>query len=112
MIELYFLIYRIPKMMTALARERNRSALAWSLMGIAAWIGGEFVVAVILGLVYGLGSAILGWPGKPPGLFVLFSYVATIGAAIGSLTLVRRVLSNKSRDKDSFPLPPPPPRFE
>ena len=28
MIELYFLIFRIPKMMTQLARERNRSALA------------------------------------------------------------------------------------
>jgi L-asparagine transporter-like permease len=44
MIEIYFLIFRIPKMMTQLARERNRSALAWSLIAIGAWIGSELFV--------------------------------------------------------------------
>ena len=45
-LELYFLLYRIPRLMSGLARERNRSALAWSLFGIGAWIGAE--VGVIL----------------------------------------------------------------
>jgi hypothetical protein len=43
MLELYFVLYRIPKMMTQLARERHRSAVAWSLFGILAWIGAEFL---------------------------------------------------------------------
>ena len=52
MLELYFLIYRIPKMMTRLARERNRSALAWSLMGVGAWLGAELFVLFGAGLIY------------------------------------------------------------
>jgi hypothetical protein len=57
MIELYFLIYRIPKIMSSLARERNRSPLAWSLIGIASWLGSELVVALGLGSMYGVGMA-------------------------------------------------------
>ena len=61
MLELYFVLYRIPKMMTRLARERNRRALAWSLLGVAAWIGAELAVAFGFGVAYGLGSIFLGW---------------------------------------------------
>ena len=108
MIELYFLIYRIPKMMMRLARERNRSAIPWSLIGIAAWLGGEFLAAILLGGAYGFGAAIFGWPEEPPGIFVLPFYVLIIGAAIGSLTLVRRILYNKSVANYQIP----PPRFD
>jgi hypothetical protein len=65
-IELYFLLYRIPKMMTRLARERNRSALAWSLIGVGAWVGAEFAVAVGIGLIYGLTAFFMGWPEEIP----------------------------------------------
>lgn len=110
MIELYFIIYRIPKMMTALARERNRSAVAWSLIGIAAWIGSEFIVMFGFGIIYGLGIALWGWPEELPAGARLFVYIAAIAAAIGGLTIVRRILSSKSREV-SYPLPPPPPQF-
>jgi hypothetical protein len=110
MLELYFLFYRIPKMMSRLARERNRSPVAWSLIGIAAWVGAEFVVGVGLGVAYGIGSAIWGWPENIPPGFTLIAYVASLAAAIGGVTLARRILSAKSADT-SFPLPPPPPRF-
>jgi hypothetical protein len=110
MIELYFLIYRIPKMMTALARERNRSALAWSLIGIGAWLGAEFIVLFGFGVIYGIGVAALGWPEEFPPVLRLIMYVAAIAAAIGGVTIARRILTAKPRD-DSFPLPPPPPQF-
>lgn len=112
MIELYFLIIRIPKMMSLLARERNRSAWKWSLLGIAGWLGGEFAVAIILGMIYGLGSVIYGWPEEPPPVFVLFTYAAAIAGAIGGLTLVRRILTAKPTNRDAFPMPPLPPRFD
>jgi hypothetical protein len=98
-------------MMTRLARERNRSALAWSLIGVAVWIGSEFAVAVGLGLIYGVGAWLFGWPDEiSPGLrFVL--YIAALGAAIASLTIVRRILCSRSRDQ-ALPLPPPPPIFK
>ena len=60
MFELYFILYRVPKMMSRLARERNRGAVAWSLMGIAAWLGAELVVMLSSGIIYALGSIFLG----------------------------------------------------
>ncbi|HKS28844.1 MAG TPA: hypothetical protein VJS44_13550 [Pyrinomonadaceae bacterium] len=110
MIELYFLIYRIPKMMSALARERNRSALAWSLIGIAAWLGAEIIVIMTFVLIYEIGVVLMGWPEEMPALPRLAMYVAAIAAAIGGVTIAKRILSSKSRD-NSFPMPPPPPQF-
>jgi hypothetical protein len=110
MVELYFLFYRIPKMMTKLARERNRSALAWSFLAIGAWIGAELVVFLTVGIAYGTGSVLFGWQqGIPPGLN-LFSYLAALAAAIGSVTLLRRILSARPAER-AFPAPPPPPEF-
>jgi len=51
-LELYFLLFRVPKMMTRLARQRGRSALRWSLVGIGAWLGAEFAVIFAGGIVY------------------------------------------------------------
>ncbi|MFN2598400.1 MAG: hypothetical protein ABR563_14565 [Pyrinomonadaceae bacterium] len=116
MFELYFILYRIPKMMTRLARERNRSAVAWSLLGIAAWIGAEFGVAFGFGIVYALGAILFGWePKMSDGLRVLL-YVMALAAAIGGFTLVRYVLLRKSAyPSESHPgfltPPPPPPQF-
>jgi ABC-type multidrug transport system permease subunit len=116
MFELYFILYRIPKMMTALARERNRSALKWSLLGIAAWIGGELFAGLAFGVLYVAGIIFLGWPEElSPGMTLLL-YVAALAAGIGAFTLVRRNLREKSANpSDSTdPLlqpPPPPPQF-
>ena len=116
MLELYFIFYRIPKMMTQLARERNRSAVAWSLLGVAAWIAAEFGVALCFGVVYGVGAIFFGWePEMSAGARVLL-YVTSLAAAIGGFTLVRHVLLRKSaHPSQSHPSlltpPPPPPQF-
>lgn len=110
MIELYFLIFRIPKMMSSLARERNRSPVVWSLLAIGAWLGAELCVALIVGFTYGLGVAVWGWSEEIPPVLTLVTYVVALAAALGSFALVRRILKSKSRD-ESYPLPPPPPTF-
>lgn len=110
MLELYFLLYRIPQMMTRLARERNRSALKWSLIGVGAWLGSELVVLFGGGLIYGAGSILLGWPEQVPAGLQLLLYVFALCAAIASVTLVRRYLRSRTDEKD-VPLPPPPPTF-
>ena len=110
MLELYYLIYRIPRMMTRLARERNRSALAWSLIAVGAWLGTEFLVLFAAGLAYGIGSILFGWSENiPPGVTLLL-YVIALLAALGSVTIVRRILSAKGAERYE-PLPPPPPEF-
>jgi hypothetical protein len=105
MIELFFIFYRIPKMMSRLAREHHQSPWKWSLIGIAAWIGGELLVAVVLGVFYAVGVELWGWPEKEPALFTLLLYVSALAAAVGGVALARRVLTSRKE----FP-PPPPPR--
>jgi Kef-type K+ transport system membrane component KefB len=109
-LELYFIFYRVPKMMTRLARERNRSALRWSLLGMGAWIGAEFAVAFAFALVYEIGVGIWDWPRPEPAGLRLLSYVLALVAALGSATIVSRILMSKSKE-EFFPTPPPPPKF-
>jgi hypothetical protein len=111
MLELYFIFYRIPKMMSQLARERQRSALAWSLIGIGAWLGAEFVVIFGIAVTYGIVTAITEGDvsGDFPPALRLLTYVLGLGAAIGSFLLTKRFLS--SRPRPAYAPPPPPPTF-
>jgi len=109
MIELYFVLYRIPKIMSALARERNRSPVAWSLVTIGAWFGSEIAVFVAVGLIYGIVAVVNGWEIEDfPAAMQVLSYVLALGAAILSFTLLRGFLSRKPVE---LPMPPPPPKF-
>lgn len=110
MIELYFLLYRIPRMMTRVARERNRSTLAWSLIGIAAWLGAEITVLLLIGVVYGFAALFLDWPLKIPVGLRFISYFIALTVAIISVILVKNYLISTSQGR-SFPSPPPPPQF-
>jgi hypothetical protein len=111
MLELYFIFYRIPKMMSQLARERQRSAVAWSLIGIGAWLGAEFVVIFGIGVTYGIVSIITEGDVSEefPPLLRLLTYVLGLGAAIISFLLTKRLLT--SRPRSAFQPPPPPPSF-
>jgi hypothetical protein len=110
MLELYFLFYRVPKMMTRLARERGRSAFKWSLLGIGVWIGTEFVIVLGFNILYGLGAAILDWPLPVPAGARFGVYILALIAALGSVTLLSRRLTRVPKDVE-FPSPPPPPDF-
>jgi hypothetical protein len=109
MIELYFVFYRIPKMMSRLAREHRRSAVAWSAIAIVGWIVAELFVALSLGIFYGVGVIFWGWPENEPALFTVLVYVFALGAAIGSLALTRRILI--MTNPKEFPPPPLPPSY-
>jgi hypothetical protein len=106
MIELYFLIFRLPAMMSQLARERNRSAAGWSAIAIVAWIGAELVVMFVYGFIYAIGEAEWGWPEQPPGGLMFLIYVLALLAAILSASIARRVLRSMPVNQ---PMPPPPP---
>jgi hypothetical protein len=111
MLELYFIFYKIPKIMSALARERQRSAVAWSLLGIAAWLGAELTVVFGIGVTYAIVS-IANDSEVPEDLPVelrVLSYVLALGSAIVSFLLVKRFLT--SRPKPEYFPPPPPPSF-
>jgi hypothetical protein len=109
MIELYFLIYRLPRMMTQLARERNRSAVGWSLAAIAAWIGAELAVIFVYSIIYTIGEDQWGWPEKEPGGLKFLIYAIALVAAILGASVIRRVL--RSMPTSEALAPPPPPQF-
>ena len=111
MLELYFIFFRIPKIMTELARERQRSAVAWSILGIAAWLGAEIAVGLGISIVYVIVTLAQGGQIEedlPAGVTIL-SYVLALGAAIGSFLIVKKILS--SRPKPAYDPPPLPPQF-
>ena len=109
-LELYFIFYRVPKMMTSLARERGRSALRWSLLGIGAWIGTEFAVIVGAGLLYEIGTVVADWPMPIPSGFKVLAYLLALVAALLSTTFVSRILTGLPRES-AYRVPPPPPSF-
>ena len=111
MVELYFLFYRIPRMMSRLARERHRSAWKWSLLAMAAWVGAEIVVAFGVGIGYGILSLMFGWPEEIPTGLRFIAYIISLLAAIGAVTLVQRILTSKS-SADHWSTPPAPPSFD
>ena len=111
MLELYFIFYRIPKMMSQLARERQRNPVAWSLIGIGAWLGAEIIVVFGIAVTYAIVSLMTEGDiaeEVPTGIQVL-SYILGLGAAIGSFMLTKRILT--SRPRPAFEPPPPPPTF-
>jgi hypothetical protein len=110
MVELFFIVYYIPKTMTRLAREQNKSALAWSFIGIGAWIAAELIVVLIFGAIYSFGMGLWGWPENLPGWLQLVVYVLALAAGGLALMMVERALDSKSRVK-TYPVPPPPPKF-
>jgi hypothetical protein len=95
MLELYFIFYRVPKMMTRIAREQNRSALAWSLLGIGTWIGAEIFVAFGLTLIYEAGVAAADWTTPEPAGLRFATYLLGLVAAFLSVTGLRRLLESK-----------------
>jgi hypothetical protein len=109
-LELYFIFYRIPKIMIRLARERNRSALGWSLIGIGSWIGAELAVGFLFGLIQAVGVLWWNWPEEQPLELSVGTYVGALAAAIASFMIVVRILRGK-KSNVVLPVPPPPPDF-
>ena len=110
MLELYFLLYRIPKMMSQAARERHRSALVWSLIGVGVWLFTEFFVSVALVFGYAIAAAALGWPENYSAGFRFLAYIVSLVAALVSVSLVRRRLL-ATPPASLYNSPPPPPSF-
>jgi len=109
MLELYFIFYRVPKTMTRVAREQNRSALAWSLIGIGTWIGAEMLVIFTLTVIYQIGIAAADWADPEPAGLRFVTYLAGLIAALLAVSGLTRLL--ESRRPTRYQPPPAPPVF-
>ena len=97
-------------MMSQAARERHRSALVWSLIGVGVWLFTEFFVAVALVFGYAIAAAALDWPEQISAGFRFLAYIVSLVAALISVSLVRRRLL-ATPPASLYNSPPPPPSF-
>ena len=94
MLELAFLFYFLPKRMTRLARERHRSALAWSLAASAAWICAEILVGVAIMAMGFMTGKVWGWP-KDTESVTAVAYLPGLLAGLVAAEIVKRYLSSR-----------------
>lgn len=96
MIELLFLIFFLPKRMRILARERDLSALKWTLAAVGAWLGVEILIVSGWVVVSTISALAWGWPGDPEKspVTILVYFVALIAGMVAA-DLVRRRLTAK-----------------
>ena len=99
MLELAFLFYFLPRRMTRLARERHRSALAWSVAASAAWIGAEIAVGSAIMLAAFLTAEIWGWPKDAESLTVV-AYLPGLLAGLVAAEFVRHHLLSRPISKE------------
>lgn len=83
MLEIYFLFFYIPRKVRGLAKERNQSALAWSLMAIGAWVVVEIVFLIIVLALMSLTPEL-----AKNGFFLVCSYVIPLLCSILASDLV------------------------
>lgn len=87
--------------MRILARERERSALKWTLAAVGAWLGVECLIIFAWVVVSTVSSLLWGWPEdveRSPITFVVY-FIALIGGMIGA-DIVRRRLTAKPVTRD------------
>jgi hypothetical protein len=91
MLEIIFLLIVIPRRVRRLARERNRSALKWSLATIGVWLGVEVVVTLLIVFLLFLSSFMLGVPEDPEGVSAVAYLPALIAALLSAEYMIRRL---------------------
>ena len=79
-------------------------------MGAGAWIAAELVVGFTAGLIYAVGVEFWGWPSQSTG-FNLLVYLIALAGALGSVTIVSRILTRRPVEESFLPPPPPPQEF-
>src|SRR5688572_565206 len=93
MLELFFIFVVLPKRITKLARERNRSAFKWSLAAIGAWIGAEVLAGAMIGAIMFTTSTVWGIPEDPEKVLGVAYLPALLAALISAELVVRRLRS-------------------
>jgi hypothetical protein len=94
MLELAFLFYFLPRRMTRLARERHRSALAWSVAASAAWIVAEIVVVSAIVFAAFITAQLWGWPTDTESVTVV-AYLPGLLAGLVAAEIVRHYLLSR-----------------
>ncbi len=110
MIELVLAIFVIPKIISPIAKVKNRSGVRWSLLAIGAFFVTEILIVGIYFFTYALLAKFFNWQQDVYQFWLtkLIYIVALIGG-LGSADIIRIYLGKT--DSTDFIKPPVPPNF-
>ena len=94
------------------ASESGRNGILWAFIALAAFIGSQFLVGILLGIGMGIGVALLGWS---EGVFESYDILVRIFAIVAGLLagyLVLKYLDRIPDNGENYTAPPPPPDFK
>ena len=93
------------------ASESGRNGILWAFIALAAFIGSQFMVGILIGLGMGIGIALLGWSES---VFESYDILVRILAIVAGLLGGYLVLKYLDRvpQGDNYTPPPPPPDFK
>ncbi len=93
------------------ASDTNRRPILWAFIAGVTYIGTQFLVAMGVGGIVGLGIAFWGWPENAWDKFEsVITVVAVVASFIPTLLILRFL--GKVPDEPVYSSPPPPPEFE
>ena len=93
------------------ARDNGYNALLWTVIAVVAFLGVQFLIGVLFGVIVYIGNMAWGWP-----LSVIndYSFIVGLVALVPSIGAVLLILRHVNTIKDDEPVnspPPPPPTF-
>jgi hypothetical protein len=92
------------------AKDSGRNGFLWAFIALAAFIGSQFLVGILIGLGMGIGIAFLGWSESVFESYDILVRILAIIAGILGGYLVLKYLDRIPQD-DNYTAPPPPPDF-
>ncbi len=93
------------------ASESGRNGILWAFIALAAFIGSQFLVAILIGFGMGIGIALLGWSESIFESYDILVRILAIVAGILGGYLVLKYL-DRIPDDGTYSAPPPPPDFK
>ena len=92
------------------AKDSGRNGLLWGFIALAAFIGCQLLVGILIGLGLGMGIAVFGWSENVFETYdILFRIIAVIAGIIGGFLVLKYL--ERIPAGETYSVPPPPPNF-
>ena len=92
------------------AKDSGRNGVLWGFIALAAFIGCQFLVGIMLGIGIGIGIGLLGWSESVFETYeILFRIIAWVAGIVGGYLVLKYL--DRVPQGDNYTAPPPPPDF-
>ena len=93
------------------ARDNGYNAILWTFIAVVAFLGVQFLIGILFGVIVLIGNRVWGWPMSVIGDYSFILGLLAIVPAIGAVLLILRHVNTIKDDEPLISPPPPPPTF-